>query len=67
MTPQEKAKELFERYCFAIRTNEDDDGYFTNIIHAKRCAKIAVEEIIKYCPKIDAGYFVNVLAEIDNV
>jgi hypothetical protein len=42
MTAKDKAKELFDKYCHAIRTEEDDDGYFTNIIHAKRCALIAV-------------------------
>ena len=46
MTPKEKAKELFDKYCHAIRTEECDDGYFTNIIHAKRCSLIAVDEIL---------------------
>ena len=45
MTPKEKAKELFDKYCYAIRENEDDDGYFTNTIKAKRCALIAVDEM----------------------
>jgi hypothetical protein len=47
MTPKEKAKELFDKYCYAIRENEDDDGYFTNTINAKRCANITVDEIMK--------------------
>jgi hypothetical protein len=34
---------------------------------AKLHAKIAVEEIMKHCPKEDAGYFVNVLAEIEAI
>jgi hypothetical protein len=41
-----KAKQLFDKYCYAIRENEDDDGYFTNTIKAKRCALIAVDELI---------------------
>ena len=45
MTAKDKAKELFDKYCHAIRTDEDDDGYFTNIIHAKRCALLAVEQV----------------------
>jgi hypothetical protein len=45
MTPKEKAKELFDKFCHAIRTEECDDGYFTNVIHAKRCALIAVEQV----------------------
>ena len=45
MTAKDKAKELFDKYCHAIRTEECDDGYFTNVIHAKRCALIAVEQV----------------------
>ena len=47
MTPKDKAKELFDKYCHAIRTEECDDGYFTNVVHAKRCALIAVDEILE--------------------
>lgn len=44
---KEKAKELFDKYCYAIRTEERDSGYFTNIIYAKQCALIAVEQILE--------------------
>ena len=46
MTPKEKAKELFDKYCYAIRTEENGSGYYTNVIYAKNCALIAVDEII---------------------
>lgn len=46
MTPQEKAKELFNKFCYEIRTEERGDGYFTNVIQAKQCALIAVDEIL---------------------
>jgi phage terminase large subunit len=46
MTPQDKAKELLDKYCFAIKTDVTDSGYFTNIVYAKECAIIAVDEII---------------------
>jgi hypothetical protein len=46
MKAKEKAKQLFDKYCYAIRENEDDDGYFTNTIKAKRCALIAVDELL---------------------
>ena len=46
MTPQEKAKELFDRYCWAIRIDETDSGYFSNVIYAKDCALIAVDEVL---------------------
>lgn len=46
MTPKEKAEELFNKYCYAIRYNEKNSEYWTNIIYAKNCALIAVEEIL---------------------
>ena len=46
MTPKEKAEELFDKYCYAIKTEVTDSGYFTNVIHAKQCALIAVDEIL---------------------
>jgi hypothetical protein len=46
MTPKEKAKELFDRYCWAIRIDETDSGYFSNVIYAKDCALIAVDEVL---------------------
>ena len=46
MTPKELAKELLNKYCYAIRTEERDSGYFTNILYAKDCALIAVDEIL---------------------
>ena len=46
MEAKEKAEELFNKYCYAIRTEETDSAYWTNIIYAKECALIAVEEIL---------------------
>ena len=46
MSAKEKAKELFNKYCYAIRTEENGSGYYTNVIYAKNCALIAVDEII---------------------
>jgi hypothetical protein len=73
MTPQEKAKELFDKYCFAIRTEERDSGYFTNVIYAKDCALIAVDEILKDKEEIDGMRIINdlywlaVKKEIENL
>lgn len=47
MTPKEKAKELFDKYCWAIRIDETDSGYFSNVLYAKECALIAVDEIFE--------------------
>jgi hypothetical protein len=64
MTPKEKAKELFDKYCFAIRTEETDSGYFTNVIYAKQCAIIAIDEIIKQWEYIDV-YLADALGELN--
>lgn len=54
--PKEKAKELFNKYCYAIRTEEIDSGYFTNVIYAKQCALIAVDEIMDSSPMYYTGF-----------
>jgi hypothetical protein len=46
MSSKEKAKELFNKYCYAIRTEETDSGYFTNVKYAKQCALLAVDEML---------------------
>ena len=56
MTAKDKAKELFDKYCHALRTEEDDDGYFSNVVHAKRCALIAVEQVRFFN---DALFYIN--------
>ena len=48
MSAKEKAKELFDKYCYAIRTEENDSGYYTNVIYAKNCALIAVDEMLDF-------------------
>ena len=56
MTPKEKAKELFDKYCYAIKTEVTDSGYFTNVIYAKQCALIAVDEILNEFLFDDSDY-----------
>ena len=63
MTPQEKAKELVDKF---IQTNG-------NAFFAKECALIAVDEIIKYSPNKPIEeydpieYFNKVKQEIKNI
>lgn len=59
MTTKEKAKELFDKYCYAIRTEETDSGYFTNVIYAKDCALIAVDEMMLVLPFTDSNNSLN--------
>ena len=68
MTPQEKAKELVDKYKEHIIETDD---YFINS-GAKKCALIAVEEIINtaspvydsFWPMSDKGYWQEVKKEI---
>jgi hypothetical protein len=59
MTPKEKAKELFDKYCWAIRIDETDSGYFSNVIYAKDCALIAVDEMILVLPFTNTNATLN--------
>lgn len=65
MTPGQYAHRLVEKMT-EISAKMSDYSRI-DIPTAKLHAKIAVEEIMKYCPKEDAGYFVNVLAEIEAI
>jgi hypothetical protein len=68
MTAKDKAKELFDKYCHAIRTEECDDGYFTNVVHAKRCAIIAVDEILWMSSHyVTIQFWENVKIEIEKL
>jgi hypothetical protein len=72
MTATEKATELFNKYCYAIRTEETDSGYFTNVIYAKECALIAVDEILSanhiwYKGTIPYNYWMEVKQEIEKL
>ena len=60
MEPKEKAKELRDNYIFtSLDSNDDYETLKLKIlIHAKRCALIAVDEIIKSTPcKFDGYYY----------
>ena len=71
MTPQEKALKLFNHYCLVLRFEETADGYFTNIIQAKQCALLCVDEIqeaIRYLDDQDSEfYWLEVKQEIEKL
>ena len=60
---KEKAKELFDKMCLAMATESTEFGYYTNVIHAKKCALIAVDEIIKELHFSDTDY--NLIERIE--
>jgi len=57
MTPQEKAEELVSRYLFATPI-----GF--HIEDAKKCALIAVDELLEECRLERDWYWVRVKTEI---
>jgi len=69
MTPQEKAKELVEKFEYVEHIEHDDRGNKDrNIIgedSAKDCALIAVDEIVSYIG--DSEYWQKVKAEIEKL
>lgn len=67
MTPKEQAKELFDKFCLAIKTEGDEFGYWTNTIHAKNCALIAVETLILNCYVEEEYYWQEVKEEIEKL
>lgn len=69
MTPKEKANELFHKFCYAIRTEETDSGYFTNVLYAKNCALIAVDEILNTIWEyhLEAEFWQEVKYEIEKL
>jgi hypothetical protein len=69
MTPKEKAKELFDKMCLALATESTEFGYYTNVIHAKKCALIAVEEILEVVSSnlYSWNYWQEVKSEIEKL
>jgi hypothetical protein len=71
MTPKQNAKELFDKICQTIATEKTDFGYYTNVIQAKQCALILVNELIKETsfevPNIRQRYWLEVKQEIEKL
>jgi hypothetical protein len=76
MTPQEKAIELFDKYFLLHESSTDENGVWIvsalNKGLAKKCALIAVEEILKanvvwYEGSIPYKYWITVQQEIQKL
>jgi hypothetical protein len=68
MTPKEKAEELHLSMCYAMKEEENEEGFYANTIHAERASLVAVNELLKlvtYQPTID--YWNEVINEIRNL
>ncbi len=53
MSPKTKAKELVDKFTLYLGTDVTGAKYYVNELEAKRCALIAVDEILKTFIDID--------------
>lgn len=79
MTPKEKAKELVNKFIEYTKVFDDCEGWVEDIISAKQCALIAVDELIKAFEELSIeesgriymdfghGYWQEVKQEIENL
>lgn len=71
MTPKEKAKELFDKYFLLHESATDENGVWVvsalNKGLAKKCALIAIDEIIEHCNYINKWYWQEVKQEIEKL
>jgi hypothetical protein len=67
MTPQDKAKKLFQLFGTAIAERVDEDGFVCNTEQAKQCALLAVDEVLKECSWELTGFWMSVKQEIENL
>jgi hypothetical protein len=67
MEPKLKAIELFDKYCLELKTEGNEFGYYTNTIQAKKCALIAVNEILEHCYEVMKPFWQEVKQEIEKL
>jgi hypothetical protein len=48
MSAKDKAKELIDKYQYAVRFDESETQYFANMHSVKECALIAVDELLEF-------------------
>jgi hypothetical protein len=59
MSAKDKAKELMDKYQYAVRFDESETQYFANMHSVKECALIAVDEMILLLPFTDTNATLN--------
>lgn len=67
MTPKEKAEELVDKFTLYLGTDVTGQEYYVNELDAKRCALIAVDEILQLCPLANRDYWEQVKQEIEKL
>lgn len=68
MTPKEKAEKLVDKMYYS-RRYDNTENYIPDKAweHAKQCALIAADELIKYCHAEHIGYWQEVRKEIEKL
>ena len=64
LTPEQKAKELVDKFKFNTRAFNETNGWEDTCYNAKQCALIAIDEILK--ETLDIHYWQQVKTEILN-
>jgi hypothetical protein len=67
MTPKEKAKELLDNFIPHTRVYHEVLGWEDYIDSAKKCALIAINEILNICPLANRDYWKEVKQEIEKL
>jgi len=56
MTPADKAKELIDKFNFSIDQNTKTYTIYQNVDESKRCALIAVDEVVAFIDEHMQGW-----------
>jgi len=67
MTPEEKAKELVNKFTSHTRVFHEVLGWEDYIDSAKQCALIAVDEILEHCYEVMKPFWQEVKHEIEKL
>jgi hypothetical protein len=70
MTAKEKAKQLVEKFIEHTQEWDELDGYVNNIYKAKKCALIAVDEILEaipndYLDECEGGTYIAINEDVE--
>lgn len=67
MTPKEKANELGNKMYKGSVFDHDKQGHLGELLNAKRCASLCVDEILNFYDRVDVEYWEQVKQEIENL
>jgi hypothetical protein len=65
LTPEQKAKELVNKFKYYTRAFNETNGWQDHRFNARQCALIAIDEILKETLNVD--YYQQVKTEIEKI